>query len=303
MIKSKSKNKNRRKVDLTDNSSRKFIYHSQIKTHDKRESERTIKTDKKTASRNMSLLKQLPTIISFLVILVTLFYISTLNNNPQIVIENASSKVKFLHTDYQYRNTIKTLLNGSILNKSKFTINSNSIARQLEADYPELDSATVIIPITGHSLKLVLKASSPELNLQNSTGYYLLNDQGVVILKFSTLTEMNATKLITLTDQSNSVVSPGKDFISSETSSFIQNIIYQYSKKGISIQGMTLPNSPFEVDVQGRGESYVVKYNLLNSSSYQIGTYFSTLQYLKANSSPTPSQYIDLRVPGKTFYK
>jgi hypothetical protein len=292
MPKPKLRKNNRRKIDPSDNSGRKFIYHSQIKA-----------PDKKNISRNMSFLKQIPAIISLLAILATLFYITTLNSNPQIVIADNNSSVKFLHSSYQYQQTIKSILNKSIFNKSKFTINSNAIAKQFESDYPEFSSATVIIPISGHRLELVLKVSAPILNLQNSTGYYLLNSEGTAIIKFNTIKDMNSTKLVTLIDQSNSKVYLGKSFISSDSINFIQNIIYQYSKKGLMIQNMTLPNLPFEVDVQSRGESFTVKYNLLNSSSYQIGTYFSTEKYLKTNNLPMPSQYIDLRVPGKAFYK
>jgi hypothetical protein len=191
----------------------------------------------------------------------------------------------------------------SILNKSKFTVNSNSIARQIENTYPELDSATVIIPLTGHNLQIVLKASTPVLSLENSTGYYLLNDKGVAILKFSSAKQMSLTKLVTLTDASNSPVSLGKSFISSNTVGFIQSIIYQYSKKNLSIESMTLPNSPYELDVQSRGQNYIEKYNLLDSADYQVGTYFAILNYLKTNNQTAPSQYIDLRVPGKAFYK
>ena len=299
----KPKNNKQRKVDLTDNSGRKFIYHSQMKSNDKRVDERTINNkDKKDSSRKKSFFRQLPTILSFLVILGTLLYISTLNNNPEIVIENSSS-VKFLHSNHQYQQTIKSILSSSIFNKSKFTIDSNAVAQRFESVYPEFDSATVIIPISGHRLQLVLKVLEPVLNLQNSTGYYLLNSKGIVIMKFMTLKEMNATKLTTLTDRSNSSVGLGKSFISSDSVKFIQNIIYQYTKKGITIQNLFLPNSPYEVDVQSRGENFIVKYNLLDSSNYQIGTYFTTIKYIKTNNLPMPSQYMDLRVPGKSFYK
>ena len=301
MLKQKQKN-NKRSVDLSSTQNRKFIYHSQLKSTDRLSNDRLVEVNQ-TKTRNKSFFRQLPTIISFIAILAVVFYITTLNSNPEIDIVNNPTSVKFLHSKSQYSQTITDILNRSVLNKSKFTIDSNSIARQIEADYPELDSATVIIPITGHSLQVVLKASTPVLNLENSTGYYLLNDNGIAILKFSTLKQMDSSKLVTLTDQSNSPVSLGRSFISSATVNFIQNIIYQYSKKGIAIQSMALPDSPYELDVQSRGQNYIVKYNLLNSVNYQIGTYFTILNYLKTNNQPSPTQYIDLRVSGKAFYK
>ena len=303
MLNSKPKN-NKRKVDLSSRSGRKFVYHSQIKSHENRAGERLVSVpDKRKTSGKSSIFRQLPTIISFIVIIGTLFYISTLNSNPEIIIDNGSNTVNFLHTTAQYRQTIVSLLDSSFLNKSKFTIDTNALARKFKADYPELDSATIIIPVTGHRLELVLKASTPVLDLKNSTGYYLLSDQGVVIKKFSTLKDMNSTKLVVLTDDSNSSVFLAKNFISGQTVSFIQKIIYQYSKKNMTITGMTLPVSPYELDVQSRGVSYIEKYNLLNDANYQIGTYFTTLQYIKTNNIPMPTQYVDLRVPGKAFFK
>jgi len=301
MLKSKSKN-TKRKVDLDATQNRKFIYHSQIKSSERQSTDRLAEVNQAKA-RNRSFLKQAPTIISFLVIIAVIFYISTLNSSPEIDIVNAPTNVKFLHSEDQYRQTITNILGGSILDKSKFTVDSNAIARQIEKDYPELDSATVIIPLTGHSLQIVLKASTPVLNLQNTTGYFLLNDNGIAILKFNSVKQMDLTKLVTLTDQSNSPVHLGASFISSSTVSFIQSIIYQYTKKDISIQAMTLPDSPYELDVQSRGQNYIAKYNLLNSVNYQIGTYFTILNYLKTNNQPAPAQFIDLRVAGKAFYK
>jgi hypothetical protein len=301
MFKSKSKN-NKRVVDLDVNKNRKFVYHSQIKSAERQSSDRLLE-ENRAKTRNKSFLRQSPTIISFLVILIVIFYISTLNSNPEIDIVNSPSTVKYLHSPSQYKHTIAGILNSSILNRSKFTVDSNSIARQIESDYPELDSATVIIPITGHSLEVVLKASTPVINLENSTGYYLLNDNGIAILKFDSLEQMESTKLVTLNDQSNSPVHLGSSFISSNTVSFIKSIIYQYTKKGLSVQVMTLPDSPYELDVQSRGQTYIVKYNLLDDVNYQIGTYFTIINYIKANNQSTPSQYIDLRVPGKAFYK
>ncbi|HUY53193.1 MAG TPA: hypothetical protein VMV24_01300 [Candidatus Dormibacteraeota bacterium] len=271
---------------------RKFVYHSQIKTY-----------DKKKVSKNLSFFKQLPTIISFIVILVTLFYVTTLNNSPQIIITNNSSGVKFIHSNAQYMYTIRSILNESILNKSKFTINSNNISRQFKSYYPEFSSVTVIIPIYGHRLQLVLKVSEPAINLQNSTGYYLLDDQGVAVIKYNSIKQMDSTKLVTVIDDSNSKVLLGKNFISSNSVLFIQNVIYQYSKKGIKIQNIILPNLPFEIDVQSRGEGSIEKYNLLDNSNFQVGTYFSTLKYIKSSNLAMPTQYIDLRVPGKAFYK
>jgi hypothetical protein len=303
MSKSKSK-ETKRKVDLTSSKGRKFVYHSQIKNSDRQTNDRIVNVSGKgKLSRNVSFLRQSPTIISFLVIIGTIFYITTLNNNPQIIIDNNSSAINFLHTRSQYQQTIDSLLNSSFLNKSKFTIDTNSLEARFKSDYPELDSATIIIPITGHNLQLILKASIPVLTLKNSTGLYLLSDKGVVIKKFSSLTDMNSTKLINLTDASNSSAYLGKNFISSQTITFIQSIIYQYKKKNIAISGMILPVSPYEIDVQSGGQGFIVKYNLLDDVNYQVGTYFTILQYLKANSKQMPTQYIDLRVSGKAFYK
>ncbi len=293
MIKLKSNKTNVRKMDPIDNlSTHKFTYHSQIKAH-----------NKKKNPKNLNFLKQLPAIVSFIVIVATLFYITTLNSNPQIIIRGNTNGIKFIHSKAQYQQTIKSILDKSILNKSKFTINSNSVARQFKSDYPEFSSVTVIIPIYGHKLNLVLKVSEPALNLENSTGYYMLNDQGVAVIKFNSLKQMNSTKLVTLIDRSNSRVSLGKSFISTNSVTFIKNVIYQYSKKGITIQDIVLPNLPFEIDVQSRGEGFIAKYNLLDSSNYQVGTYLATLKYLKTNNLPMPTQYIDLRVTGKAFYK
>jgi hypothetical protein len=296
---------NKRVVGNRDTIGRKYLYHSQkIERSNKSNDQRLADlTDERVKNRKLPWLRNLPTIIAFIAVILTVIYIATLNDTPKIYIENSSNNLQFLHTRAQYQQSIKILLDQSVLNKSKFTIDTNKLETEFESEYPELDSATIIIPISGHSLELMLKSSIPEINIQNSTGYFLLNDNGVATLKFSTQKQMIATGLPTLTDQSNSPIIPGKEFLSHESMSFIEDIIYQYSKKSISIQSISLPNIPYELDVQSRGDRYYVKYNLLNNSDYQIGSYLVVRNNILSNKIAGPNQYIDVRVNGKVYLK
>ncbi|HUC95732.1 MAG TPA: hypothetical protein VMR76_02105 [Candidatus Saccharimonadia bacterium] len=301
---SKKGTKSLRHVKLEDGQERKqYMYHSQ-RLDKLRDTNRLNDNVDKGRFRlsERSWFRNLPTILAFLAVLATIVYISTLNDRPQIIVEN-TSQINFLHSNDDYQSSVQKILDGSLLNKSKFTINTNSIETKLEMEYPELQKATVIIPLTGHKLQLVLVASKPVATLENKTGYYLLSDQGVIIMKFSSYSQMLKVHLPLIIDQSNSKVSLGTGFISSESISFIENIIFQYSKHSVDIEHFNLPVVPYEVDVQTRGENYITKYNLLADSNYQIGTYFSTIEYIEKNNQPTPTQYIDLRVPGKAFIK
>ena len=64
-----------------------------------------------------------------------------------------------------------------------------------------------------------------------------------------------------------------------------------------------MPAAENELDMYLTGQSYYVKFNLADSSPLQeVGTFLAVRQNLQQQGI-TPSQYIDVRVDGRAYYK
>src|ERR1039458_3192941 len=121
--------------------SRKYMYHSQ-RIDKLRDTKRSDTPSVRDDSRLRAWIRNLPTILAFMIIIATIVYISTLNDNPQIIINNPS-KINFLHPVSVYQNSIDSILGNSVLNSSKFTIDTNRIESEFETKFPEIDKVTL----------------------------------------------------------------------------------------------------------------------------------------------------------------
>jgi len=82
--------------------------------------------------------------------------------------------------------------------------------------------------------------------------------------------------------------------------------VRQLRAQNVSIKAMTLPAASSELDVYIGGTSYFVKFNLqdINDSAANIqsGTFLALKKHL-AEQNKTPSQYIDVRLEGRAYYR
>lgn len=280
-----------------------FSYHS---NRSNRDSSMGRYNREEQSSRSVSdrtkLLKNLPAFLAVIVLIVSIIYAITLNSNPRIEIVGSSSN-SFLQPVSSYKLSASKLLQGSFLNGTKLTINTDSIASKLSSEYPELDGVTVVIPLLGHQPIVEIKPSHSIIVLANSQGSFLLNQNGTAILNLSPQTQMQQfASLPLVTDQSGLVVKLGEQVIPTSTITFINTVIDQFAAKSIPIQSMTLVAVPYELNVQVRGVPYYIKFNLLSDPNYSIGTYLATVKEL-ATLKATPTQYIDVRIPGRAYYQ
>jgi hypothetical protein len=180
-------------------------------------------------------------------------------------------------------------------------INTDKVADEIESKFPELNGVSLIIPLWGHTPTLEIRPSESILLLSNPHGQFVISQQGNAVLKL-TSNLSGQFSLPVVSDDTGFNVIIGKQALSTTSITFIKTIIDQFQAKGTAIQAMTLSTTPYELDVQVRGEPYYIKFNLLADPLYSAGTYFSTIKLFTA-SNPGPTQYIDIRIPGRAYYK
>jgi hypothetical protein len=153
------------------------------------------------------------------------------------------------------------------------------------------------VPFLSSRPVLYIQPADPSLVLQTTQGNYALNQTGLVL---SRLTHVPANVPVAV-DQSGLTPRPGKQVLPGSTVLFAETVAYQFKAAQLTISTFVLPaNAPYELDVRLAGRSYAVRFNLQADALTQSGAAIATLQQL---GSAVPSQYIDVRVPGRAYYK
>lgn len=222
-----------------------------------------------------------------------------LSTNPKIIVLGKTPvSANYLQSSTVYEDAAHRLLAGSITGHSKLTVNVGGTVAGMERDFPELQNVSMGIPLINSRPILYLQLAQPSLVLQSSHGNYALNSSGIVLARLQSI----PAQVPMVVDQSNAMPNPGKQFLPSSTVNFIQTVAYQLAAAKLTVSTFVLPAaSPYEVDARLNGKPYVVRYNLQADALTQSGVTVAAIQHL--GNATTPGEYIDVRVPGRAYYK
>ncbi len=232
--------------------------------------------------------------------------VNVLSVSPQAKIEpltssQAQASSAFLRNRAEYQAAADKLLAASIWNRNKITINTAQISRQLSAQFPELSSASVTLPLLAHRPTIYVQPAQAALVMAANNGAFVIDQNGRALMPAANLP--TARNLPQIVDQSGLSISTGHQVLTSDDVSFIQTILAELAAKKVSVSSMVLPASARELDVYIAGQPYFVKFNLANDTArQQAGTYLATIAELRRQHT-TPKHYIDVRVDGRAYYR
>jgi hypothetical protein len=243
-------------------------------------------------------------IILLLVVIIAAFKVISLSSNPRILLFDSNSALIITPSERrEYQAAADKILSKSALNRNKITVNTNDLSKQMMSEFPGLESVDVSIPLMANRPVVYLEPAQPALVLSESNGSYEITSNGRAVLKSSDPKTLNLGSLPVLKDQSGLQVQLNHQVLPTNYIGFIQTVIGQLTAKGITVSSMTLPSSAEELDVYPAGQSYYIKFNLVNNDPrQQVGTYLATLASLKSQKI-TPSKYVDVRVDGRAYYQ
>lgn len=225
---------------------------------------------------------------------------------PKVVALTNVSDAPFLQSTDVYQREAAKLFQSSLSNRNKFTVNAPAIESALQAKFSELKDVSVALPILGHQPVVYVQPASPALILAADNGTFVIDENGRALIKADATTQLDNFKVPTVTDQSGLQLRLGKQALAHATTTFIQTVIRQLQAQHISIKAMTLPAASSELNVYITGQPYFVKFNLQDASpsaaNVQTGTFLALKQHLQ-DARKTPGQYIDVRLPGRAYYK
>ncbi|HSX42485.1 MAG TPA: hypothetical protein VLF59_00180 [Candidatus Saccharimonadales bacterium] len=251
-----------------------------------------------TVSSPPSRVSRLPLLLLLAVTAVCGIKLLLLGTDPKVVVLGKNTvSATYLRPVSVYESAAEELLAGSITNRAKVTADLGGTATALERQFPELSAVSVTLPLVGNRPIVYAEAAQPSVLLHTNFGTYALNKSGLVLAQLHT----QPAGVPLLVDQSGVKPRPGRQFLPGSTIAFLQTFQYQLTSAGYTITNFVLPNgSPYELDMRLDGKPFTLRSSLESDPLAQSGAAVGTLQQLGA---VVPANYIDVRVPGRVYYK
>jgi hypothetical protein len=248
--------------------------------------------------------RNLPAIFAIIVVFISALYCLGLNNKPQVVIAppTDSTAVPPLRSKQAYQQGAEDILHESILNSTKFTINTARFEKQFLQRFPEVADVSISLPLISQQPVITLQEAEPALLVQSSHHLVVLGKDGRVIMSADSLTPAVRQQLTLVTDQSGLSTDLGKGVLSTTDVQFILTVLAQLKAQHLTPQTVTLPAQSQEVDIKLNGQPYFIKFDLGTSPQQGVGAYLALKQLLD-QQKVTPSSYVDVRIEGRAYYK
>ncbi len=230
--------------------------------------------------------------------------INVLSVSPHAKVEPlTASKTSsaFLRSQAEYQVAADKLLASSIWNRNKITINTGGISQQLVAQFPELSSASITLPLLAHRPIVYVQPAQASLVVAADNGAFVIDQTGKVLMPAANLP--TAHNLPQIVDQSGLQISANHQVLTADDVNFVQTVLAELAAKHVAVSSMVLPATSRELDVYIAGQPYFVKFNLQNTDArQQAGTYLAAAAQLQRQHI-TPAHYIDVRVDGRAYYQ
>lgn len=243
--------------------------------------------------------QRVPAFLVLGVLLISLVYTSTLSSNPKFIV-TADRGEKALRSADTYQKTATDILNGSILNKSKLTIDSGKISQQLMEAFPDLQEVELALPLMGRRPVLKAVPEQPAILLASRGGVFVVGASGKVLAKTSEVQGSESLSIPSVRDDTNLTITPGKGVLSEQDVTFITTLVKQFEEKKLTITELTLPALASELRVRIDGQSYYIKFSLLTNSRIAFGQFYALKSKLETEGT-IPAEYIDSRVEERVY--
>lgn len=207
--------------------------------------------------------------------------------------------------DYSYRPAkvyarAAAELLSSAKNRTKMTLEESSIAGPLRSRFPEISSMSIELPLVGQRPILHLTIAKPTLRLSGNDQSYIVDSEGVAVARSADLPAIKNLPL--LNDQTGYDIKTGQQALSISSVKFISTLLAECKRAHIPVKSLTLPLAPLELDLRTSDEPYFVKLYLDGNALVQTGQFLAA-RHKFASGGGQPTQYLDVRVEGKVFYK
>lgn len=265
---------------------------------------RNVEKTQPAKRKKPKIVQHIPALLLLIVIVLSLGYISTLETNPRVILveNNQKSESVGLREAAVYQDAAQEYLQHSILNRSKFLVDTGGLSSELKSQFSEIATATVTLPIMGRRPVIEIQTTKPSFILVSGTTSMLVGNNGVALVNVKDVKDVGALGIPTVQDESGVQLETGKPALPQEQAQFISVVREQLEGQGIAISNLTIPRSAYDLHVRVKDAPYYVKFNILEDPLQQVGSYIALRKKLEADKV-VPTEYIDVRVGERAFYK
>lgn len=239
------------------------------------------------------------TIVVVAVLCIVAVYLASLSSTPFVMVNGTQFR-----TPKEYQTIISGIFEGSdIRNRTKPLLRVNDLEAAISNAIPEAKAVTVSSSFLGHRPEVKISTDEPlAIFSQPNDKDYILSNRGRLLLPIAEATNFKSSTLPIVQNQTGILAKAGEQFMRPDETTAMTRLLAQY-KADASTPIFTLNTTPHELSAQeaGRG-GYYVKYLLSESIVIQYGALRATEQKLK-ELAQIPSEYIDVRLADKAYYK
>lgn len=227
-------------------------------------------------------------------ILFGLIYALIVKPQPRVIANDLS-----YHSRDTYRVALAKKL-GEFKNRNKMTLDAQGIEESMKKQFPEIADVSVQLPLFGQSPTVKLAVAAPTFFLTSEGKVYIVNSAGIAVNRSEELP--NVKDLPQVLDQSGFPISKGTQALGGSAVGFIRAVLSQSERSKVPIKSLSLPPAAQELHVRTQDTPYLVKFYLGGDARTQIGQFLAARAQF-AKSGINPSEYLDVRVQGKIFYR
>ncbi len=159
------------------------------------------------------------------------------------------------------------------------TLNEGDIVSSLQRQFPEISSASVVLPIFSQVPTVNIAIAGPSFVLKSQGQSYVVNSQGVATSDNGS--QSLAHSLPSVEDQTGFKIEVGKQILSASEVAFINNIMIQSRHANVPVKSLSLPPLAQELNLYTTDQPYYVKFYLGGDSTQQIGQFICHAQTTK----------------------
>lgn len=248
-------------------------------------------------------LKSTPRLLALLVLLLVVGLLLRLDSRASVIpMDDAKGQV-FLRSLPAYEEAVQRIFAGSFLNGNKLTVDAAQISADIKKQFPELKTVAISLPLTGSRPVVHVQPTVPALIMTTrSSGVFVIDTAGKAVITGNQVPDFSKLKVPVVVDESGINLNTGEIALPAKNVAFITEVVGQLKAKEVAISSLTLPAATSELQVRVEGQPYYVKFNLHGNAREEAGTFMAVKQKLEADRK-IPAEYIDVRVPGKVYYK
>ena len=238
-------------------------------------------------------------------VIIFLFFANLTLAGPAVGV-SSENKGSF-RPEQEYLQGAQQIFSSSMMNRIKLTVNTRSFEKSMKQKFPEIAHATIIVPLAGRELQVLVELSEPfsRLLLAGNSQAVLSTDGRVLdSIEAQKATQSTFADLFQVSMPSVSAEA-GQQIVTTQELQLMR--LLQSEFDGSTPQRPLLSSIEFdaqkrEMRVRFKGVSYFAKLTPEREAREQVGALVATIED-SSKQARQITEYIDVRVEDRVFIK